>query len=241
MLFLWKQSTLEMRQNVARRTDKWMKESAEPLAVLALTPLIQRDHLINWEDGMYIRRARGTSLLHPIPKPSHTPTPAQTLARGKMFHLCVCVWCVRSERENRRSGEGWVARRCDFSGGPAESKWRSTCVNILMATMSHKACWSNIPRAASPPCKEVKSPPALLLCVWICEMRGSIESVVFGLDFAVSDVCRKGTAKIIVVNDDDDENWWWNSLHRLKSIPCVVCSACFCVLCNSAWPLYKCL
>lgn len=40
--------------------------------------------------------------------------------------------------------EGWVARRCEFSGGLAESKWRRTCVNILMAVTNHKDSLPNL-------------------------------------------------------------------------------------------------
>lgn len=98
----------------------------DSLTVFDLPPLIRRDHLINWEDGMYIRIARGASLLFPIPN-QITPQPPLGHAEGRMFPLCVC-W---------REEQSCVARRCEFSGGPAESKWRSTCVNILTAAMSH--------------------------------------------------------------------------------------------------------
>lgn len=73
------------------QADGQMNETAtESLAVFDLPPLIQRDHLINWEDGMYIRIARGASLLFPIPN-QITPQPPLEHPEGRMFPLCVCV------------------------------------------------------------------------------------------------------------------------------------------------------
>lgn len=131
--------------------DRQMNETAtESLALFDLPPLIQIDHLINWEDGMYIRIARGVSLLFPIHK-QITPQPPREHPEGRMFpYVCVsaCV-CVR-ERERM----SLVAKRCEFSGGPVESKWRSTCVNILTAMMSHKAPWPSSRMAPTPACKK---------------------------------------------------------------------------------------
>lgn len=74
------------------QADGQMNETAtESLAVFDLPPLIQRDHLINWEDGMYIRIARGASLLFPIPN-QITPQPPLEHPEGRMFPLCVCMW-----------------------------------------------------------------------------------------------------------------------------------------------------
>lgn len=63
---------------------------------------------------MYIRIARGASLLFPIPN-QITPQPPLEHPEGRMFPLCVCVYVGE---------KGWVgvARRCEFSGGPAESQ-----------------------------------------------------------------------------------------------------------------------
>ncbi len=89
------------------QADGQVNETAtESLAVFDLPPLIQRDHLINWEDGMYIRIARDASLLFPIPN-QITPQPPLEHPEGRMFPLCVCVCvCVRQrEREKERKRE----------------------------------------------------------------------------------------------------------------------------------------
>lgn len=80
-----------MRLKCGQAEGQVNETATESLAVFDLPPLIQRDHLINWEDGMYVRIARGVSLLFPYCQPNHTPTPSEP-RRGECF-LCVCV-CV---------------------------------------------------------------------------------------------------------------------------------------------------
>lgn len=106
------------------------------------------DKLRRWD--VHQKRKRCLFLV-PHSKPNHTParTPRERmfpLCVGVRTRLCVCVFvCIR---------ESLVAKRCEFSGGPAESKWRRSCVNILMAVMSNKAHWPNIQKAITPPCKK---------------------------------------------------------------------------------------